>query len=103
MAKKNISHLLGGLLSEDSLTKKANNNSGSATVKNPVSESESGVTGMNYDNSEARTTLVVPSKIMRQVKYIAMVDDVKIKEVLSAALRNYIAYWENTNGKINLS
>lgn len=51
---------------------------------------------------ENRATFVVDRNIIRKLKYISLADSRLLKDIVSAALSEYIAQWETANGVINL-
>ena len=59
--------------------------------------------GSNGEKSdEIRATIIVEPEVMRKIKYISLMDDRMIKEVMNDALRDYISSWEQENGRIRL-
>jgi len=51
---------------------------------------------------ENRATFIVSKDLVRKVKYISLMDSRLVKDVVAAALSEYIAKWETENGIINL-
>ncbi|EJW90542.1 hypothetical protein EVA_21351, partial [gut metagenome] len=51
---------------------------------------------------EIRATFIVNPDLLRKVKYISLVKDILLKEVISQALTNYVDAWERRNQKIRL-
>jgi len=51
---------------------------------------------------EIRATFIVDPDLLRKVKYISLVKDILLKEVISQALTNYVDAWERRNQKIRL-
>ncbi len=51
---------------------------------------------------EIRATFIVDSSQVRKMKYISLVEGKLLKDVLAAALNDYIASWEEENGRIRL-
>lgn len=53
--------------------------------------------------SEVRTTIVSDRLTMRKLKYIAVMDDCLLKDVIDQALESYIQKWEKKNGEIAIN
>ena len=51
---------------------------------------------------ENRATFIVSKELVRKVKYISLKDSKLVKDVVAAALSEYITKWETANGIINL-
>lgn len=53
-------------------------------------------------SSEIRATFIVDPELVRKIKYISLVEDNLLKDVVDAAFKEYIDAWESENGKIRL-
>lgn len=51
---------------------------------------------------EIHATIIVDSGLMRKIKYISLLEEKMIKEVMNDALYSYVSSWESINGKIKL-
>ena len=52
--------------------------------------------------SEVRVTFIVDPEVVRKLKYISLVENNLLKDVISEALSSFIEVWESENGKIRL-
>lgn len=53
-------------------------------------------------SNEIRATFIVDPELVKKVKYISLVDGLLLKDVVNAALSEYVDSWESRNGKIRL-
>ena len=52
--------------------------------------------------NEIRATFIVDPEQIRKIKYISLVENALIKDIMAVALSNYIEEWEQRNGSIKL-
>lgn len=52
--------------------------------------------------NEVRATFIVDPEVVRKLKYISLVEDQLLKDVVDVALNAYVDQWESNNGKIRL-
>lgn len=103
MAKKNLSNLMSGLMGESSETAKATNTpSQSVSIGTGKERQEPAASNAKSCPEETRATLIINSEILRKVKYISLVEDMLLKNVIGNALDEYVSRWEAQNGNITL-
>ena len=107
MAKKNLSSLMSGLMGQPTPQEETDNIQ--AYTFNPADKEPSQQTvgkrkpGRPRNTSqELRATFIVNPELIRKVKYITLVEGNLQKDIIDAALRQYIRRWESANGQINL-
>lgn len=112
MAKKNIASLMSGLMGEP--TSSGNDTSISSLPNKEEKTSEDSTKagrrrpgrprkGETVEPSnEIRATFIVNQDLIKKIKYISLVDDSLLKDVIDNALSEYIANWESENGEIRL-
>lgn len=107
MAKKNLSSLMSGLMGQPTPQEETDNIQ--ATSFNPADNETTQPTegkrkpGRPRSSSpECRATFIVDPELIRKIKYITLVDGNLQKDIIDAALRQYIRNWESANGPINL-
>ncbi|ROT11948.1 hypothetical protein EEL50_12685 [Muribaculaceae bacterium Isolate-105 (HZI)] len=117
MAKKNLASLMNGIMGDSKPM--VSEVSSEERLEIPVSE----VTEEMKDNLEAkrrqkvgrprkgesgskveetRATFIVDPELIRKIKYISLVENNLLKDVISEALSSFIKSWEEENGKIRL-
>lgn len=116
MAKKNLASLMSGIMGDTrteevspSRVEVENLETRQLLIENPEQEVKQRrkpgrpPKGSNGEKSdEIRATIIVEPEVMRKIKYISLMDDRMIKEVMNDALRAYISSWEDVNGRIKL-
>lgn len=112
MAKKDISSLVSGIMGE----KAHDNKQDKQTAPDITPEMEDNLQSVRKRNVgrpkketdasgkplESRATFIVNPEQIRKIKYISLVNGKLLKDVISDALGDYIARWEDENGSINL-
>ena len=107
MAKKNLSSLMSGLMGQPAPQEEADNiqtapfNSADNQTSLPT-EGKRRPGRPRNTSPELRATFIVDPELIRKVKYITLVEGNLQKDVIDAALRQYISQWESDNGQINL-
>ena len=116
MAKKNLASLMSGIMGDTrteevspSRVEVENRETQQLLIEHPEQEVKQRrkpgrpPKGSNGEKSdEIRATIIVEPEVMRKIKYISLMDDRMIKEVMNDALRAYISSWEHANGRIKL-
>lgn len=116
MAKKNadIASLINGIVNETPQEKNTHRDIAPSTVEaldispelvdklNEVRRAKSGRPVGSYSAKprEHRATFIVSEEIVQKLKYISLMDCRLLKDVVSEALTEAIAKWENENGTI---
>lgn len=107
MAKKNLSALMSGIMGQPEPVTPAqeehipvNSNQDPKTVDVKPGERKRG--RPRNENNVERATFIVDPEVMRQIKYICLVEGKMQKDLIDEALRRYIGYWEAQNGRIKL-
>jgi len=59
-----------------------------------------GVKGSSTASDKTRTSYILHNEIVKKVRYIALMDEREITDVVDKALREYIDKWEKKNGAI---
>ncbi len=54
------------------------------------------------DNDDTRATFVVSAELLRKVKYISVMEDCLLKDIVNDALSLYVSKWEENNEKIKM-
>lgn len=107
MAKKNLASLMSGIMGE---TPGTENTVAASSIK-PSNKEELNQTKRSpgrpklviaKGKEEVRATFIVSEELLKKMKYIALAEDVLLKEVLNSSLSQYIAEWESKNGRIKL-
>ena len=118
MAKKNLASLMNGIMGD---SKPAVSETSSEEPQNlPVSEvtdemresleakrrrnvgrPRKGESG-SPKTGEVRATFIVDPEVVRKLKYISLVENNLLKDVIGEALSSFIESWEEENGKIRL-
>lgn len=80
----------------EALNKERTKNTGRPRKDRPTME-----TGTK--TGETRATFIVDKFLLRQVKYISVMDTRLLKDIIGEALENYVEQWQEENGKINLN
>lgn len=120
MAKKNLASLMNGIMgeTEDSRQEEIrpavesqqattdapeNTDSNSAPVAEAKPKGKPGRPRKPQEKSdEVRATFIIDPDTLRKVKYISLIEDCLLKDVIADALNGYIDKWEAANGKIRL-
>lgn len=111
MAKKNLASLMSGLMGEeqpktDEQPRTADEAQPEQTTARESKERRGpgrprkGET--TEKTNEIRATFIVDPELVKKVKYISLVDGLLLKDVVNAALSEYVDSWESRNGKIRL-
>lgn len=69
----------------------------------PSSQRRPGRPKMNNGNDNTRATFIVSAELLRKIKYISLMDDRMVSDVVGEALSLYVSKWELDNGKIKLT
>lgn len=112
MAKKNIASLVSGLMGEQPTSDNASIPTTVTNQEEKITE-ESAKSGRRrvgrprkgetvIPTNEIRATFIVDQDLIRKIKYISLVDDSLLKNVINDALSEYIGNWERENGEIRL-
>ncbi len=110
MAKKNLSSLMDRILGDDNaqvqvfppapeITEQMNAGLHAKRYEK-AGRPKKGETKEN--SKDIRATIIVNSDLMRKIKYISLIDEILIKDVIGDALTKHIEDWENANGRIKL-
>ena len=107
MAKKNLSSLMSGIMGQPSHNELADNmadNSTDSTVaaEDSLTQGKRKPGRPRNSSPELRATFIVDPELIRKIKYITLVEGNLQKDVIDAALRQYIRKWESANGEIRL-
>lgn len=54
------------------------------------------------DNDDTRTTLIISSELLRKIKYVSLMENSTLKDIVDDALSLYVSKWEKDNGQIRL-
>ena len=112
MAKKDLSSLMSGILGEPAQEEKKPIITDAAEVtpemessleekrKRNVGRPRKDSTGKG--SADVHATFIVNPELIRKMKYVSLVEGKLLKEVIGAALTDYLANWEANNGKIRL-
>lgn len=99
MAKKNLSHLMTGILGQEPVGK-------AAEVKQPLVQSSQEVKARRGRPSSravagdyVRTTFIFDKDKLNQLRYIALVEKKTLTEIVNKLIEDYISWWEDANGK----
>lgn len=123
MAKKNLQDLMSGILGESVtqpqyaptvLEQAIAQLDEEQKPKEAVSKKETPVKSKSKINeskkrresgeqiSETRATFFIADDLLKKLKYIALIDSAKQKDIINAGLRRHIDEWERKNHKINI-
>jgi len=95
MAKKNLTSLMDGILGDNKAPEETQNES------SQIAEKKTAVAKPRRSaKNDVHATIVVDADIMRKIKYIAIMENVMIKNVIGDALSKKIEEWEKENGTI---
>ena len=53
-------------------------------------------------NDDMRTSFIISSELVRKIKYISLMEDKIMKDIIDDALSLYVENWEQENGRIKL-
>lgn len=110
MAKKNLSSLMSGIMGTDERERETD------IVDLPKEETQTSLEPelsapavrrpghpKKYDSKkEIRATFIVNPELVRKIKYISLIADRLQKDIIDAALSEYISNWEAEHGKIKI-
>lgn len=114
MAKKNVSALLSGIIGTEEPepisnpveTEPTESVPEPAEAETPAVEAPKRSVGRPRKDpkktEEIRATFIIDPEHIRKMKYISLIEDKLLKEILGEALEAYINAWESANGKIRL-
>lgn len=107
MAKKNLSSLMSGLMGQPEPQEESQNISEESytAVSEPSTEPTEGKRKPGRPRnltSETHATFIIDPDLIRKIKYITLVEGNLQKDIVDAALRQYIRKWESKNGEIIL-
>ena len=106
MAKKNLHNLMSGIIGD-------NTGQGSNDVMEPQNNLEDASPKSNVsstprrgrpkkENDDTRTTLIISAELLRKIKYVSLMENSTLKDIVDDALSLYVSKWEQDNGKIRL-
>lgn len=118
MAKKNLASLMNGIMgdSKPAVSEISSEESQNLPVSEVTDEMKESLEAKRRRNvgrprkgesgstktSEVRATFIVNPELIRKIKYISLVENNLLKDIIGEALTSYIAFWESENGKIRL-
>lgn len=106
MAKKNLHSLMSGIIGPDNNidtpVETPNNPTTLPTNNQTTTKPRPGRPKKSLIKDEKRMTLAVSADLLRKVKYISLMDDRLLQDVVNEALLSYVAQWEEENHKIKM-
>ena len=118
MAKKNLASLMNGIMgdSKPAVSETSSEESQNLPVSEVTDEMKESLEAKRRRNvgrprkgesgstktSEVRATFIVDPEVVRNLKYISLVENNLLKDVIGEALSSFIESWEEENGKIRL-
>lgn len=109
MAKKNLHSLMSGIIGDN------NNQDINDSVEPQLSANDDSVgTTLSTTRKRGRpkkntgeikttaTTLAIYPELLRKIKYISLVENSPLKDIVDDALSLYVSNWEKENGEIRL-
>lgn len=120
MAKKSLASLMNGIMGEAedarqedihsvAESKSMVTDAPESVTDNPSSTAEAKPKGKpgrprkpQEKSDEVRATFIIDPDTLRKVKYISLIEDCLLKDVIADALNGYIDKWEAANGRIRL-
>lgn len=106
MAKKNLHNLMLGIIGENSTIptnqdlkpnvgmREMNGNDNQAPKRKPGRPKK--------ENDCTRTTLIISTDLLRKLKYVSLMEDITLTELVNDTFSLYVSKWENENGSIRL-
>ncbi len=104
MAKKNLSALMSGIMGDSPATEQSSEVI--PTPKEPTEQLRYKKVGRpsksehREPSQETRATFILPTDILWKLKFIGLIDNRLIKDVVGTALKEYVNKWEKENGPI---
>lgn len=117
MAKKNLASLMNGIMgdSKPAVSETSSEESQNLPVSEVTDEMKESLEAKRRRNvgrprkgesgskvQETRATFIVDPELIRKIKYISLVENNLLKDVIGEALSSFIESWEEENGKIRL-
>lgn len=108
MAKKNLASLMNGIMGDIPKESSGVNENRQeriepeGTTNDNTQRRKPGRPRLENKTEEIRATIIIDAELMRKVKYVSLLEDKMIKEVMNDALVSYISNWELENGKIKI-
>lgn len=114
MAKKDLASLMNSIMGQQDIAAKGSEvNTGDSATTGTEPQTSAPTVGRRRVGrprkgetvappNEIRATFIVAPEIVRNLKYIALVESKLFKEVIADALYSYLNEWEKKNGRIKL-
>lgn len=120
MAKKSLASLMNGIMGEPEDTRQDGIHSAAESKPTVTDSPESAADNSaptaetkpkgkpgrprkpQEKSDEVRATFIIDPDTLRKVKYISLIEDCLLKDVIADALNGYIDKWEAVNGRIRL-
>ena len=106
MAKKNLHSLMSGIIGDKSAAtevtelKQDNSKKGKDIKDNTDSKPRPGRPKKNNDYT--RTTLIISAELLRKLKYVSLMEDRTLTDLVQDAFSLYVSQWEKDNGPIRI-
>lgn len=112
MAKKNLQSLMSGIIGPrdsdiSNQSEQTDGSSGEQTPKNDAVDDAAaalkarpGRPKKEVDQTCIKATFVMPSDLLKAVKFICVMEGCMQKDVVAEALKDFVKKWESENGKI---
>lgn len=101
MAKKNLTSLVSGFIGNENKDEEAQIEIKVGTVSDTKTKKGPGRPKKIKEGGETeKTTFVGDRQLIRKLKFIAILEDCLLKDVIDDAFKTYIEHWEKENGAI---
>ena len=103
MAKKNLHNLMSGILDNNGGQDSNAELEPQYSVEDTSSNSSTPKRGRpKKNNDDTRTTLIISNELLKKIKYVSLMENSTLKEIVDDALSLYVSTWEKDNGEIRL-
>lgn len=106
MAKKNLHNLMSGIIGDNGSTVEnydfKSDNRIVETIQKDTTAPKRKPGRPKKDNDYTRTTLIISADLLRKLKYVSLMEDITLTELVNEAFSLYVSKWEKDNGPIRL-